>query len=225
MEMKMTTKEKDVLFAQIINEHFLTQKNNKVYIPVRHIESKGLDISGSNNALWRLKDNGIIKRYKHCWGFWEVKSNKKVFIITSEEEPKTDEDVEVYQTEIIPGQLTQAAKTQKEERKQETVLILHLNKNGDLYRDPKEKFCYEMAGKGVPLKILKYFAENPNREYENDTGTLARDIIIDKDQLRKDINKMVPTIKLRLKMSEKVIEGRKNCGYRLNPKIEIVLEK
>ena len=223
--MKMITKEKDVLFAQTINEHFLTQKNNTVYIPARHLEAKGFDISDSNNALWRLKDSGIIKQYKHCWGFWEVKNHKKTFVVTSEEAPKTDEDVEVYQTEIIPGQLTQAARTQKEEHKQEIVLILHLNKNGDLYRDPKEKFCYEMAGKGVPLKILTYFAENPNREYESDTGMLAQDIIIDKDQLRKDINKMVPMIKSRLKMTEKIIEGRKNSGYRLNPKIEIVLEK
>jgi len=225
MNMEITIKEKDILFAQIINEYFLTQKNNKIYIPVRHFESKGLDISDSSNALWRLKDDGIIKHCKHCWGFWEVKNHKMDFVLTSEEEPKTDEDIEVCQIEINPGRLTQVTKTQKEEPKQENILILRLNKNGDLYRDPKEKFCYEMAGKGVPLKILKYFAENPNREYENDTGALARGINTNKDQLRKDINKMVPIIKTRLKMNEKIIEGRKNSGYRLNPKIEIIIEK
>ncbi|MDD5032699.1 MAG: hypothetical protein PHC85_01065 [Candidatus Pacebacteria bacterium] len=221
MEMKMTTKEKDILFAQIINEHFLTQKNNTVYIPARHLEAKGFDISDSNNALWRLKDNGIIKQYKHCWGFWEIKGSKKVFVITSEEEPKTDDDVEVYQINVIPGHLVQATKSQIEKQEEKNV-TLYLNKNGDLYREPKSNFCYPMSGKGVPLKILKYFVDNPNIDYEQNTINAADSIGIKADQLRKEINKMRKPIKDRLKLNSGLIEARRNSGYRLNPNIEII---
>ena len=71
MDMEMTTEERDSLLVRIINEHFSTQKNNQVYIPVEHLKAKGLDVSDNRNAFWRLKDKDVIKRYIHCWGFFE----------------------------------------------------------------------------------------------------------------------------------------------------------
>jgi len=220
--MEMTPKEKDILFSQIINEHFFTQKNSSIFIPVEHLTQKGLDISDANNVLWRLKDDGILKSYKHCWGFLEIKRNKKTFVFTSSEEPKTDDDFEVYEMEVVPGKLTQALKAARPQNEISNKTILYLAKNGDLYREPKDSFCYPMSGKGVPLRIVKYFMENPNTDYEQDTASLANAIDIKTEQLRKEINKMRVPIKNGLKLNAVLFEGRRNSGYRLNPSIEIL---
>src|SRR5260221_51976 len=103
-------------------------------------------------------------------------------------------------------------------------MVIRLNSTGDLYREPKESFFYPMTKQGVPLKILRYFANNPNTEYESDTAETAAGIGMSADQLRKEINKMRSPIKDALKLKVPIIEGRKGSGYRLNPNIEIVLE-
>lgn len=206
--------EKDALLAKSISEHFTTQKSNPVYIPVEHLLAKGLDISDIRNSFWRLKDNGTIKDHRHCWGFFELQKNKKTFKITSSEQAVTDDDTEVYEVEVIPSRLTQ---------ENSGGLTIHLTAQGDLYREPKEKFCYEMSGKGVPIRILKHFADNPNNDYQENTVAAANAIGIGAEQLRKEINKMRKPIRDALNLEEDLLEGRKNSGYRINPNIKLLL--
>ncbi len=217
----MDVEQQDSFLARSISEHFSTQKTNPVLLPVEHIK---LDVSDTRNTLWRLKDTGVIKSYKHCWGFFEIEKRLKRFVITSREEPKTDEDVEVYEIEIVPGRLAQMAKGHSTTSQPNDSVILHLNKDGDLYKDPREKFTHEMKGSGIPLKILRYFIDNPNTDYEETTETMALNIGMKAEQLRKEIGKMRSKIKSNLKLSSPLIEARQNSGYRLNPKVEIVLD-
>lgn len=222
--MKMTLEEKDSLFARIISEHLATQKTSPVYVPTSHVEAKGFDTSDTNNALWRLKDNGAIKKYRRCWGFFEVQNGKKKFVITSANEQQTDEDAEVFEVEVVLGRLAQMTKNRGGVSKTNDAVVLHLNKNGDLFKEPREKFCYEMMGAKVPLKILRYFIDNPNTEYEQSTEDIASSIGMKAEQLRKDIGEMRRTIKNRLKLPLELFEGRQGSGYRLNPKVEIIQE-
>jgi hypothetical protein len=218
MGMNMTLDEKDALLAQVIGEHLSTQKTSPFYVPVVHIESKGLDLSDTNNSLWRLKDNEVVEKYKHCWGFFEVQKSKKKFVVTSNESPQTDEDNEVYEIEAMQGKLVQFTHSQNSIGR----TVLYLNSNGDFYREPKEDFCYTTKDAGVPNRILKYFADNPNTDYVENTEAVARAIGIRTEQLRKEINKMKSPIQESLKLKESLFESRKDKGYRLNPNIEIV---
>ena len=224
--MEMTIEEKDSVLADAINEHFVTLKNNPTCLPVEHLNAKGLDFSDTRNALMRLREKGVIISYKHGWGFLENRSGgMKVFVRVGEEDPTDGEGAfEAYEVQFAPGRLSQAIKQSAKASKTDNSYVLHLNKNGDLYREPKEKFCYEMKGKGNPLKILRYFAENPNTNYEQDTRSAATNIGISADQLRKEINKMNSPIKSRLRLKDSLLKGRRGSGYRLNPDIEIVTE-
>jgi hypothetical protein len=221
MGMNMTLDEKDALLAQVIGEHLSTQKTSPFYVPVVHIESKGLDLSDTNNSLWRLKDNEVVEKYKHCWGFFEVQKSKKKFVVTSSEAPQTDEDIEVYEVEASQEQVSKFAQSQSVSGR----TVLYLNSNGDFYREPKESFCYETKDGGVPNRILKYFANNPNTNYEQNTEGVAVSVGIKTDQLRKEINKMRSPMETTLKIKERLFESRSNKGYRLNPNIEILLKK
>jgi len=208
-------REKDALLLNIIGEHFNTQKSNPAYVPVEHLLAKGFDISDVRNGFWRLKDSGAIKDHRHCWGFFEIKNKKRIFVVTSEEESVTDDDTEVYEVEVIPSRLV---------HNDSGILTVHLTPQGDLYREPKESFCYQMSSKGVPIKILKHFANNPNTEYQDDTAATAIAIGIGTEQLRKEINKMRKPIRDALKLETDLLEGRKNSGYRLNPKVKLLLD-
>lgn len=221
MGMNMTIAEKDAFMTQVLSEYLLTQKTSPFYIPLIHLEAKGFDRPDTENSLWRLKDSGAVKRYKHCWGFFELHRNKKKFVVTGNETPQTDDDFEVYEIEAVQGQLTQFTSSQNNVGK----TVLYLNSNGDLYREPKEQFCYATKDGGVPNRILKYFADNPNTNYELNTEGLANDVKIKTDQLRKEINKMKSPIKENLKLKEDLFESRSGKGYRLNPNLEIALKR
>lgn len=226
MQMGMTTEEKDVSLARIIEEHYITQKHNPTCVPVEHLQAKGFDISDSQNALWRLKERGIIKDYERGWGFLEKQEDgKTIFIITREEEPDDDsDDFEAYKIEIIPKRLAQMVGIHPEASKPGDVVILRLSKRGDLFREPKEKFCHEMQGKAIPLKILKYFINNPNEDYELSTKDIALDLDMEPQRLRNEINKIRDSVKNSLGLKIDLFESRQGDGYRLNPKIEILQE-
>jgi len=219
MKMEMTIDEKDTFLAQIIDEHFRTQKENPLYVPIEHLKAKGFDLADSNNALWRLKENGIVNQYKHCWGFFEVKKGGKKFFVITGEDKHTDEDVEVYEVKIVPEKISRLSKSEQQDK----ALVLYLNKNGDLYKEPKNKFCYEMKGKGVPLKILNYFIDHPNTDYQENTATIAETLDISDKQLRTEIGKMRSKSRSTFEFGDgiELIESRQNSGYRLNPNVQI----
>lgn len=218
----MTIEEKDVFLAHVINEHFLTQKNNPTAVPVEHLNAKGFDISDTRNALMRLKERGVITEIRHGWGFLEkAKGGKLIFVIRSAEDLNDDSgDVEAYVIKVAPARIAQMI----DGNKPAGAKTLYLNKDFDLYREPKRDYCYKMDKKGIPLKILKYFANTQGDEYEN-TKMIASDLGMKSGQLRTEIGKLRTAVGERLGLGKNVqfIESRQGSGYRLNPKIEIVI--
>lgn len=218
--MEMTTDEKDTFLAQVIDEHFRTQKQNPLFVPLEHLKAKGFDLSDSNNSLWRLKENGIVHQYKHCWGSFEIKkTGKKVFVVTGTDK-HTDEDVEVYEVKIAPEKISRLSSNEQSGER----ISFYLDKNGDLYKEPRAKFCYAMKGKGIPLKILNHFIDHPNTDYQESTVEMAEHLNISDKQLRTEIGKIKSKTRSIFELSDDIelIESRQNSGYRLNPKIEII---
>lgn len=104
-------------------------------------------------------------------------------------------------------------------------IILHLDRTGDLWRDPKNAYCYPMSAQKEPLKILRSFIDNPNSDYADDTYATANNLGKDPQHLRTEIGKFNRTAIKRLELEEKIIESKQNSGYRLNPNIKILLDE
>lgn len=100
--MEMGIEQKDILFAQILHEHFFSQDMNPFVVPIKHFTEKGLQLSDVKNALLRFKRRGFIGVPVYGFGAWEKneRTGKNEFIINDEQQAVTDDDVEVYQIQI-----------------------------------------------------------------------------------------------------------------------------
>ncbi len=95
---------------------------------------------------------------------------------------------------------------------------LYLNADGDLYREPKSKYCYPLTGDRH--KIIRYLATHSG--YQK-TSEMALALEKDGQSIRKEIGKIRGNIKKLLKLNgEDVIEMRKGSGYRISPSHKIV---
>jgi hypothetical protein len=115
-------------------------------------------------------------------------------------------------------------KSQKVESIKETKLTnLYLTPEGDLYRKPKTKYCYEIEEKSDRHKIVRFLTEN--RGYQS-IGLIAVELADkNKKSLRTEIGKMRDKIKNRLKIDGKdFLQSKKGSGYRINPKYKIILK-
>ena len=116
----------------------------------------------------------------------------------------------------ITGQINVSSKAKKEK----TYPTLYLNTDGDLWKDPKDKFCYRMGQKSDRYKILRYLAEN--KGYQN-TDVIAYSLEGKNEQvIRTEIGKIKEKVSHFLGMKNMdLIESKKGSGYRINPKYHI----
>lgn len=98
--------------------------------------------------------------------------------------------------------------------------VLHLNSVGDLWREPKEKFCYPMDETSERHKIVRYLATHNGYQKTSDVAlALERG----EQSIRREIGKIRNNIKKYLELDgAKVIEGRKESGYRIGPQYKII---
>jgi len=101
--------------------------------------------------------------------------------------------------------------------------ILYLSENGDLYREPKDKYCYQMGADSKRLKLVKFLCKN--KEYQQtDLITDAADYA-NNQTTSTEIAKIRDHIWKYLKIFGKdLIESKKDSGYRINPKYKISLK-
>lgn len=100
---------------------------------------------------------------------------------------------------------------------------LYLSANGDLWKEPKKKYCYRMTENSNKHKIVKLLADYKG-EYVK-TEIISKTLNGKKAKLvRGDIAKIKRKIKNNLSISN-VIEGRPVSGYRINPKYRIIILK
>lgn len=112
----------------------------------------------------------------------------------------------------------------KEREKDNSVLVLYLNKTGDLWHDQKNKHCYEMKEKSDRHKIVRHLASNKGYRQTSEISSLFEDK--SEQSIRGDIAKIRNNIKKFLHIDgKKFIEGRGGSGYRIGQKYKIKIEK
>lgn len=98
---------------------------------------------------------------------------------------------------------------------------IYLNSAGDLYKEPKTKYCYPMGEKSDRHGIVRYLVMH--RGYQPTSGlsnALGRK---SEQSIRTEIGKIRKKATRYLKIGEdKIVEGKKDSGYRINPKYKIV---
>ena len=104
-------------------------------------------------------------------------------------------------------------------------LELHLDSVGNLWRNPKEKFCYSMEERSERHKIIRYLANNNGYQKTKDISSALDGKSM--QSIRTEIGKMRGEIKKFLKINGKRVieEGKKGSGYRINQKCKIKIEK
>lgn len=209
----------------LLSEHAQTQNSDTFCLPMSHLYAKGLDISDVNNLLWSWRDKGIIKSYLHGWGSYESEEGSpRTFVISSTEEVLNDGDFEAYKIEIQPKKFG-AYLSEQQPSQNAGKIVLRLSKDGDLYKEPREKFSYPMSKKGVPMKLVRYFADTLEGEYQ-ETDSIAESLNMAKQAVRTEIGKLRKAVKKPLGLEKiDVIETKRHSGYRLNPHITIRLEE
>jgi len=169
-----------------------------------------------------LRSNPIFDEKGDFLGRWSAKDNPVARIYTlkiqtNKQEPMLIKLVEGSEVKVSGIQAPSSKRTRPKS------LDLYLNKVGDLWREPKNKYCYPMNEKSERHRIVRYLVVN--KGYQN-----TRDISYalngkSEQSIRTEIGKIRKNISKYLKVeSDEVIEGRKESGYRINPKYKITLK-
>lgn len=235
--MEMKSEQKDQVVIELLTDYLKTIALNKdgfIGVLLRDFSAKGLDEADTRLVLRRLQDNGVIQEYRRCFGFTEKEvGQSKFYFMETGEEPQFSDDPDqadleepAYAIKINESGFKAALKGKRVIKKNE-IIILHLDGDGNLYKEPKEKYCYPFLKGQEPLKIILYFVKNPNTKYTQSTAEIALNLNKDAQRLRAEIGKINrnATVRLGLRKSEKLIDSKQNSGYRLNPKIKILAEK
>lgn len=105
-----------------------------------------------------------------------------------------------------------------------TGKILYLSSGGDLYKEPKSKYCYPMINGSDRYKILRYLATHKGYQLTSDISKFLEGK--PEQSIRTEVPKIRLNIKKFLKIDGlKVIDpGEKGRGYRINPECKIILK-
>lgn len=213
---------------------------------VNYAKEKTLSVLNKIQELIKFAPEGDLLRYK-ITDFFNSKNRKNELSSVKEDEILHDlqkwgaliiDDKEridnelIYYLKILPkfeklyldhkNTLTEVKKVIGETAK--STLMLSLNKNGDLWREPKNKYCYKMGEKSDRCKIIRYLADNNGYRQ-----TLVISSVLggkDAQSIRTEIAKIRSKAKYFLNVDgKKFLEGRKGSGYRIGLGYKIRIEK
>jgi len=155
-----------------------------------------------------------LKSIKICEEHW-TKNKKGYYEAQISLQPVILE--ELNRVEVTPSPKIQT------DKKKPTTIALYLNIVGDLWKEPKNKYCYQMGEKSDRHKIVRYLASNNGYQ---PTATISSALEGKSEQsIRTEIGKIRNNIRRLLKIpGNKVIEGRKESGYRINPAYKIFIK-
>lgn len=100
---------------------------------------------------------------------------------------------------------------------------IFLDSDGNLYKDPKREYCYPMGKDRDRYKIVCFLAKN---EGYQPTKLISYEVNNKSEKsIRTEIGKIRNNIDKYLKINGKdVIEGKKENGYRINPKYKFIFK-
>ena len=108
------------------------------------------------------------------------------------------------------------------DKKNAKEIAIYLNQSGDLYKEPKSKFCYPMGETADRHKIVRHLISN--KGYQQ-TSQIA--LIFDsknEDSIISEIGKINSISKGKLGIKDNIILGKKGSGYRANPDYKFSLK-
>lgn len=113
-------------------------------------------------------------------------------------------------------------KNKQTKKSKEKKLILYLNEDGDLWYEPKDKYCYKLGEKSNRHKIIRYLTTN--KGYQNTADISFKLENKSKQSTRTEIAKLRKNIKKFLNIDGKsILEARKGSGYKIGQKYKIKL--
>lgn len=116
--------------------------------------------------------------------------------------------------------LAEIIKNSKKKKNDTKKIVLYLSKRGELWREPKMKSCYPIEEKSDRHKIVRYFVENKLYDYFP-TREIASNLELTTENLMKQIGNINNIAKGKLKIKDRIIEGKRDSGYKINSKYKI----
>lgn len=234
--MDKTSEIKDRTVIELIDESLDTfALNNEGYIgiPIKDFIKKKLDETDIRLALRRLRDKEIIDEYHYCFGFYEKikeknkpKESKFKFIETGKEAQFQDDPSQAeYEFCAYCIKINEPTFKATFINRKDKKIILFLDKDANLYREPKNKYCYSLFEQKKPLKIIIFLTEKQGKDYILTPDIAFATETTNSQYVRAEIGKMNKAVSSRLKLKFKLIESKQNSGYRLNPKVKINIDK
>lgn len=100
-------------------------------------------------------------------------------------------------------------------------IVFYLDRDGNFWHEPKDKFCYPMGKTSERLKILSYLVDNsgyqsPEVLSEHLGGKNKQTIRTEARKIRDNIEKY-----LKVYGRKEVIDSKQDSGYRINPKHKV----
>jgi len=134
------------------------------------------------------------------------------------------EERETIKSKLIDELNSQGLLKTGKRNKQSICQELHLELDGNLWRESKKKFCYSMGERSDRNKIIRYLATN--KGYQQ-TAEISTELDGKSEQsIRTEIGKIRGNIKKFLKIDGKrVIESKKDSGYKIGAGFKIVIKK
>lgn len=109
----------------------------------------------------------------------------------------------------------------KKSETKSNLKILHLNSSGDLWREPKNQYCYSINKTSNRYKIVKTLVLGKKYYQANE---LSEVLIGQKPQtIRTEVGKINKKIKSLLVIKDNLIIGKPGSGYKINPLYKVTL--
>lgn len=238
--------EKDsIAIANIINEHYRANGSESVGVPVKSFEQKGFGHHDVRIALSILTKSGAVKSYHRCWGHTEVENGIAGYTEVSTEKPpqtQSKDEVEAYEAyhiTIEPSVLKQLLPQPRSGGKpqKEGIIELALDSAGDLYKEPKDRYCYSMLRARKRIQLLRYLIEAAHtRKGFVRTEAIANALEREPHTVRTEVGKINSNALTWLKIGRRVRKGKKAVivdglidskqedGYRINPRVRVAVK-
>lgn len=202
--------DKTLLVLEVLKEEFsLGTDNNSIDIASSKFEAGGLDIYSIRRLLNKFVDQKIIR---------EV-----LFLDEKEAQYGEEYDYDVWRVAFPKNFLDIYRKFLSDNfvdkiKESEGKVVLYIDEVGNLWREPRNIYFYEMGANSDRFKMLKFLVENNGYQSSDSISNFLNGK--DKTQVRNEINKVKANIKKFLSIPD-LIESKKDSGYRINPSYHI----
>ena len=110
------------------------------------------------------------------------------------------------------------------ESQPKAIIKLCLESSGDLWREPKKKYCYPLGNGSGRYRVIQHLVVNKGYQQTSSISSIFEKKSL--ESIRKEIGEINDNFEKFIKIKTgKFIEGRKGSGYRVNPKYKISLKQ